>query len=204
MKRILLVSISKKINILPKLISVKPADAKLIFIPTAADPYEDKWFIEDDRKKLYELGFRIIEVDIKKQTQETLGELLRDANILYIAGGNTFYLLEKVRESGLDKIICDLVDKGLLYVGSSAGAIIAGPNIEPISLLDDPAKARNLKSLNGLGLVDFVVLPHYGKEKYRDKYKNIMRNYLDKKYKLVPITDEQFIIIEGDNYQVKE
>ncbi len=200
MKRLFLTSI--KIDLLASLISSDPCRLKVVFIPTAADPYEDKWFVEADRKKLNELGFKFIELDLKDKTKENLELILQDANILYVAGGNSFYLLQKMRESGLDKILPDLVDNGLLYSGSSAGAVVTGPTIEPVSLLDDPLKAPELKSFDGLNLVNFLVLPHYGNKKYSEKHQNIIKNYSNKGFDLVPITDEQSIIAEGDNYKI--
>ncbi len=202
MKKLFLTSI--KIDLLPKLISGEPAKTNLVFIPTAADPYSDKWFVEADRKKLSDLGFKLNELDLKGKTPENIKVALNGVGIIYVAGGNTFYLLQKVRESGFDKVVKDLVEKGVLYVGSSAGAVIAGPTIEPIKFLDDPAKAPGLKSFEGLGLIDFVVMPHYGKEKYKEKYEKTMREFTDKGFKLIPITDEQSIIVEGDNYRILE
>ncbi len=181
-----------------------PNKTNIAFIPTAADPYDDKWFIEADRKKLKELGFSVIEVDLKNKTKEELFNILKDMDVVYVAGGNSFYLLEKVKESGFDDVIKRLLDKGVVYAGSSAGAVIACQTIEPIKLLDDPSKAPNLKSYQGLGLVDFIVLPHYGKEKYQEKFSKIISDYGEKNFKFVPITDEQSIVVENNNYKIIE
>ena len=83
------------------------------------------------------------------------------------------------------------------------GLFFAGPSIEPVALLDDPNYAPNLKTYESLGLVDFVVLPHYGKEKYLEIQK-IMEDFKDKKFKLITLTDEQAIIVEGDDYKIVE
>ena len=109
-----------------------------------------------------------------------------------------------MRESGFDKIIEDLIENGTLYSGSSAGAVVAGPTIEPIKILDDPLKAPELKSFKGLNLVDFVVLPHYGKEKYKNKHKKIRQEFTEEGLELITITDEQSIIVEDDNYRILE
>ena len=54
-----------------------------------------------------------------------------------------------------------------LYIGSSAGSVLAGPDIDITRELDDPNEASNLKTTEGLKLVDFIILPHYGKGAYR-------------------------------------
>ncbi len=198
MKRLYLTSV--RIDKLVELLPSRPEELKLAYIPTAADPYEDKWFIEADRKNLKELAFEFTEVDLKGQTEETLFETLSRFDIIFVSGGNTFYLLEKVRESGFDKIIGKLLDKGAIYVGASAGATLAGPDISPVADLDDPSKAK-LENTKGLVLVNFVILPYYGKEKYMSRYQGIIDEYKDK-FKLKTLTDDQAVWVENNSIMV--
>ncbi len=184
-------------EILPK----KPKECKVIFIPTAADPYEDKSFVEKDRKKLVELGYNIEDFDIKNKDENKLLKKFNDIDAIFVAGGNSFYLLEKMQESGFDKIIKDLIGEGMVYVGSSAGAVVVGPSIEPIKSLDDPSKALNLKSFTGLNLVDFVPLPHFDNEKYGPICKKAMEEYKDK-FKILPIKDQQAAIVEDNSVRM--
>jgi len=198
MKKLFLASIVS--NTIEKLIEILPGSSDKLavaFIPTAADPYEDKWFVDEDRDKLKEKGFNVKDVDIKGKTEQELLEELKDVDIIFVAGGNTFYLLEKSRESGFDKIVKELIQKGVIYVGSSAGATLAGPDIEPIKTLDDPSKAPSLKSFNGLNLVDFIILPHF-EEKNRKEYGEIIRENSEKGYKLIILTDNQAVVVEDE------
>jgi len=204
MKKLFLASIVS--NTIEKLIEILPGSSDKLavaFIPTAADPYEDKWFIDEDRDKLKEKGFNVKDVDIKGKTEQELLEELKDVDIIFVAGGNTFYLLEKSRESGFDKIVKELIQKGVIYVGSSAGATLAGPDIEPIKTLDDPSKAPSLKSFNGLNLVDFIILPHF-EEKNRKEYGEIIRENSEKGYKLIILTDNQAVVVEDEEFKIVE
>lgn len=201
MKKLFLASIVS--NIIEELLEILPKPANeltVAFIPTAADPYKDKWFVEDDRNKLKEKSFNLKDVDIKGKAKQELEDDLKDIDIIFVAGGNTFYLLEKARESGFDEIVKELVQKGVIYVGSSAGATFVCPTIEPVKTLDDPSKAPSLKSFEGLNLVDFVVLPHLGREN-KEKYEKIMREY-EGRYKIIPLTDNQAVVVEGSEYQI--
>lgn len=200
MKKIFLTSIAK--NVLDKFVGLldkKPKDYHVAFIANGADVYakKDRFYINESRNKLLELGFNIYEIDIRNKNKEQLEEELEDIDIIFIAGGNTFYLLEKVLESGLDKVIKKLVDKGVIYFGESAGAVLAGPNIKLVDTLDDPGKAPNLKTFRGLGLVDFIALPHFENPKYGLKLENIHKKY-NKKFKIIPLTDFEAIWVEGN------
>ncbi len=48
---------------------------------------------------------------------------------VYVTGGSTGYLLKRVKETGFDKILKKMVYAGKVYVGVSAGSLIAAPNI---------------------------------------------------------------------------
>jgi dipeptidase E len=197
MKRLFLTSIG--LGAFPSFVGNKPNSITVGFIPTAADPYEDKWFMEEARQILTKQGFKLINIDIKDKAQ--LNQL-NDVDVIFVSGGNTFYLLEKAIESGALGIIKELVNKEKIYAGGSAGATFAGPTIEPVSLLDDPQEAPNLKTYNSLGLTDFVVIPHSGKEKYAEKHQETMKKYMNNKYKLIPLTDSQAVVVNGDSFKV--
>lgn len=200
MKKLYLTSlgIDAMSNILPK----PPTQMKVAFIPTAADPYTDKWFMEADIKKLNDMRFQLTLVDLKDKDEDQLRKSLQPMDMVYVCGGNSFYLLEKIYESGFDKVIKEFIEKGVIYAGASAGAVVAGPTIEPLASLDDPNKAPRLKTMKGLGFVDFVILPHFGKEKYLAKYNHIIELYSNRNFELKTLTDHQAIIVEGDQFRI--
>ena len=64
----------------------------LAFIPTAADLHETRWWIKEDKIKLAEKGFDLTEIDLK---QKISLKNFKDFDGIYVAGGNSFYLLQK-------------------------------------------------------------------------------------------------------------
>lgn len=106
------------------------AGKKAIFIPIAGDPYDNKDFVEADRIALEKYGLDIVEMDIKNKNVEEIRKAIIGADIVLVAGGDTFYLMEKLKESGADKVIKDFIEKNGIYIGSSAGSIICCPTIE--------------------------------------------------------------------------
>lgn len=136
---------------------------KIAFIPTAAYGEEgDKSWLEEDRKNIAAIGADVFDVDLDKLSGDDLRRELEKADVIWVNGGNTFYLLDRVRKSGFDKRIKSLL-KTRVYAGVSAGSIVAGPSIEicQTKIINDQNKI-GLKDLAGLNLVDFVVLPHVG------------------------------------------
>lgn len=88
-----------------------------------------------------------------------LDRTLAGLDAVYVASGSTFALLEALQATGGGRVLSDHVRAGLPYIGASAGSIVAGPDVTPASLMDDPADGPALTSFHGLALVDQVVIP---------------------------------------------
>ena len=82
---------------------------------------------------------------------------VRAAHAVYVGGGNTFRLLDRVQRLGVLDAIRERVRAGMPYVGISAGTNLAGPTIRTTNDMPIvwPASAA------ALGLVPFQVNPHY-------------------------------------------
>lgn len=170
---------------------------KAAFIPTAGDPYENKDFVKADKKALQEHGVSAIEIDLKNKNKHELQKVLSKVDIILVAGGDTFYLMEKIKESGADQAIKDFVRKGGIYIGSSAGAIVCCPTIEGAEEFDNPNLAPNLKSFDGMSLFNNVIIPHTHKQKYFERVKRATKKLENKGYKVHPLTDDDVLFFDG-------
>ena len=173
---------------------------KAIFIPTAGDPYNNKDFVEADRIALEKYGLDIVEMDIKNINEEKIREIIDGADIVLIAGGDTFYLMAKLKESGADKVIKDFIGKNGIYIGSSAGSIICCPTIEGAEEFDNPNLAKGLNNFDGMGVFYDVIIPHAQKEKYFERIRRATERLESKGYKVHPLTDDDVLFFDGDSY----
>jgi dipeptidase E len=85
------------------------------------------------------------------------GKILERAEAIFVGGGNTYALLRRLRESGLLDAIRARVRAGVPYLGASAGANVAGPNI----LTTNDWNVVGLTTFDALAIVPFNVNPHY-------------------------------------------
>lgn len=177
------------INILPK-----PASKlKLAQIKTASKVEPDTAYIEKDRQNFENMGFMVEDVDIEGKTETELREHLKQFDIVVVQGGNTFYLLKAVQDSGFDKVIKSLISKGTIYIGISAGTVICCPTIETSGWKSGDKNIVGLKNLAGLDLVPFNIFVHYN-----PKYDEIIRDNASKsKIKTRILTDDQAFLIKG-------
>lgn len=137
----------------------KPAEeAKVAFVPTAAfvEAGEKSWFVAQFTN-LAKFGF--VQVDIVEPSlpHTQWRERLADADIIFVSGGNTYFLLDQSRQNGFaDWLQNDL--GGRVYVGSSAGSILVTPTIATAANGDQ--NIVGIEDVSGVGLVNFEFLPH--------------------------------------------
>jgi dipeptidase E len=79
------------------------------------------------------------------------------ADAFFVGGGNTFRLLRALERTSLLGIIRSAVAGGAVYMGASAGSVVAGPTIRTTN--DMPIVEP--RSLSSLGLLGFQLNCHY-------------------------------------------
>lgn len=203
MRRIFLTSnLSKIIDKLIEKLPQKPQDYSLAYIPTAAFGEGDPSWTTEDRDLLKNVGFKVTEINISDYNQSTLKNELSKYDIIFVEGGNTFYLLQESHKSGFSTLLPDLLDQGKIYIGASAGSVLLGPDIEPVKLFDNPATAPELTSYMGLGLINFVPFVHFGEGKYYDAYLKTLANFYTGGARAILLGDNHFISIEGEKIEL--
>lgn len=85
--------------------------------------------------------------------------LLYNYDTIYINGGNPFYLLYHIKNSGSDQLLREL-QYSKFIAGQSAGAAVLGRSLEHAQILHPEWNDLNLADLSGIGIVDEVILPH--------------------------------------------
>ena len=156
--------------------------------------------------KNYGLDYDFLALKRYKNQASTLKAKLDSADFIYISGGNIFYLYYYVLESGLDKIIKDQIEKGLVYAASSAGSVIAGPTLKYLNLVDDLKISPEPDKIKweGLKLIDFVILPHWGEEKYQSQFNIVKKNLENDGFKVKTLTNKQALSISNGNVELIE
>jgi len=206
MKKLFLASsINQTAKDIAKQIGKDPKSLKTAFITTAAEPEgpNDTEWLKNDRKGLVDTGFDLFDYTITNKTSKQIKEDLEDCKVIHVNGGNTFYLLLQARKSGFDKFIRKFVEGGGIYIGSSAGSIIASPNIHIARNIETKIYEKELKTFEGFNLVDFITLPHWASEFFKDLYLNhrINISYVTGN-KIVLLTDTQYVFVENDMYKI--
>jgi dipeptidase E len=144
-----------------ELVGKKPEETSLCFIPTASNvEMGDKdWFI-NDLININKQNFKSVHItDISAVSEDVWRPQMEKADILFFEGGNTYHLMRWINKSGLAKILPELLEDKV-YVGLSAGSMVTGPDLALRLSQIIYGEDMEEKNMNGLGLVDFYILPH--------------------------------------------
>lgn len=158
----------------------------------------------EERAGIDALGYDVQELKAREMSRSDFDSALHGVDALYVAAGSTFALLDALRANGAREVIMDRVRDGMPYIGASAGSIVAGPTIEPLSLMDDPGDAPELSNYDGMKLLSSVVIPHadgllppYPKELIQ---RTLERYGAD--HDLIPLRDDETLLVDAGGPRV--
>lgn len=104
--------------------------------------------------------------------------------------------MKRLRESGTISHIRKIVESGCIYIGVSAGSIVAGPEITIASLGDE--NDVKLEDFSGIGLTDTIITPHYEQkeeEQIKEMEKRISKD-------IVRIADNEALLITNSKTEL--
>lgn len=139
----------------------------LLFIPTASGDSEG-YFATVEKYFGRKLGCKtdVLYLTKAKLSNDKVKSKILSADIIYVGGGNTFKMMKIWKRFGVDKILQEAYEKGIVLSGLSAGAICWFKYGNSDSLKMKDKKAPSIK-VSGLGFISALFCPHYDFEKYR-------------------------------------
>lgn len=175
-----------------------PTQCSVAIVPNAKDyklPDERAQSLDELIYDLAKHGFKTEIIDLRDFSDpDTLKAALEPHDILWLAGGNTFMLRSEMQRSGLDQIIRPLIKEGKVYCGESAGAIVAGRSLEGSEDADDPELADE-KIIEGLGLIDKIIVPHADSPDFVEYVGNMKKKHQDDP-DVIYLNDNQALVIK--------
>lgn len=138
---------------------------KILFIGTASSHSYDYYLVI--REVFEKIGGIVTNLDLLTENidMEKIEEHIFNTDIIYIGGGNTRFMLEKWRELGVDKLLIEAYNKGIVCSGLSAGSYCWFK--------------CNYDLIEGLGLINAVNCVHYEQKdnETKQKFLKVIKDY---------------------------
>ena len=153
------------------------AGKRVAFIPTASIHEGYTGYVGSARTVFKKLGAELTEIEISTANASDITQVFDAADIIYFTGGNSFFLIDQLRKTGTDTLLKQQLEKGKLFIGESAGAIVCAPELSYIEKMDPIPEDYSQSDYAGLGLINFYVLPHYLTAPFKKVTADIMQSF---------------------------
>ena len=136
--------------------------ANALFIPTASHDYMPYY---NTFHKVY-TGIFNIKTDValtvfKEVDLEKMKGKFEKADVIYVGGGDTVFMIEEWKKSGLLPLLKEAYERGVILAGLSAGAICWFTDIYTDSQMVN-GEGEKYSMFKGLGWIQGKISPHYG------------------------------------------
>jgi peptidase E len=171
-----------------EMLGMPAKQAKVLFVPTAAISDESRpaagaCFADLLSAGILPNNIRIYDVDGTLSLEQAM-----EHDVIYFTGGDTGHLLRCMKETGFDEIVKKMVYANKVFVGVSAGSLIATPNIGELYGLHG-------KDFSGLCLIH-VYLSFHCPEGTAPR--------MDLPLPHIPLTGNQALEVRWDGYSLIE
>ena len=155
--------------------------ANALFIGTAS--HDSMPYFNSFRKtytSVFDIKAEVALIVYGEMDMERIAKKIDDADCIYIGGGDTVYMLEKWKETGLDKLIIDAYNQGKIICGLSAGAICWFNDMyTDYEIMRGQSSEYVMKK--GLNILDGTMCPHFN-EREVDFFKAMKDKKIDWAY----------------------
>ena len=163
---------------------------RVAIIPTASEGKGNNKYSILAKDIYVEMGAeKVFFVDIETEINFDF----KNTDVIHLCGGNSFKLLHFARLRNLDSIIKDLISRGGICIGVSAGSLILGPSIKIASEVRPDINEINETNFKGLNLTNTIIFPHYEEEVEDD----ILNFETENRVQVTRLRNDQAIVIQG-------
>ncbi len=155
--------------------------ANALFIGTAS--HDSMPYFNSFRKtytSVFDIKAEVALMVYGEMNVERIADKIKNADCIYIGGGDTLFMLKKWNELGVDKLILEAYEQGKIICGLSAGAICWFKTMYTDSLMMS-GESNEYAIRKGLGVIDGALCPHFN-EREQDFILAMKANGIAKAY----------------------
>lgn len=197
----MIIAISNETCVMPDIAHKIGKNKSVVYIDTASNGQAGDMTWRENQVRAVEKEFWVVDrYSIEWKKLSDFHQDLYQYDVILMWWWNTAYLLPHIKNTGFDEYLRGIQDFKII-IGSSAGAKVLGKNIGHVKPLDDFSIVPST-DYTGLWLLNFDIWAHFGKEKYREKYNEVLDVAYDTSQSWVYISDNSYIISTDTGIQI--
>lgn len=155
------------------------------------------WVLDDLNRIKDNFRGRMELVNLLALDIETVEARLQLADVIFVVGGHTDYLMSVFKKTGFDKLLPELL-KTKVYVGSSAGSMVLCNRVSTEAYARVYGEENDFGITEYMSLVDVALKPHLGNLLFSQNNKDVLLD-VSKSYKGVVcgMADDSAIVVDG-------
>lgn len=124
------------------------------------------------------------------------GMILKDNfDFIYVTEGNTFEILDFIQKNRLDLFIRNsCITLHTNYIGASAGAMIAGKDVEFANDFDE--NTIGLSDLKSLNLFDGTIIPHFTSAQRNEYLRSTDQKLIDRYRRIYSVANGKVLVLK--------
>lgn len=135
---------------------------RVLFVPTASSDSVTYWErFQDHFGKFLKCKTDVLWLVSQRPSKPEIERKILSADIVYVGGGNTLFMMRVWRRLGVDRILRAAYEDGIVLAGISAGAICWFDSGHSDSMSFYNPQRWNYINVKGLGLIQGIHCPHY-------------------------------------------
>lgn len=164
-----------------------------VIVTTASNPLHGDNDLPRLKAELERLHLTVNWFDFDKDDPN---ELLQ-YDVVEMSGGDPFYLRESISKAKAEDILKSIAHEKML-IGISAGAIVQQKDMSLLAHFSAETGRRPFRTLQGIGIVDHVIMPHYKQfcERYYDFEDRIRQYESDTHRTVIRLNDGEGLLLQ--------
>jgi dipeptidase E len=156
------------------------------------------WVLDDLNRIKANFKGRMELVNLLALDAETVRERLQLADVIFVVGGHTDYLMSVFKKTGFDKLLPELLETKV-YVGSSAGSMVLCNRVSTEAYAKVYGEENDYGVTEYMKLVNFALKPHLGNALFPQNNRVVLLD-VAKNYKgiVYGLADDSAIVVEDN------
>lgn len=177
---------------------------RVLFVPTASYDSPERWQVFQD---VY--GARLgCDTDVlllldRTPSRDELDQAILSADLVYVAGGNTLKMMRRWRFLGVDTVLAEAHQRGVVLAGQSAGMLCWFAWGHSDSFFYYSPNDWDYVRVRGMGLIDAIGCPHFNSDTAgaprADSFRRMVAKHPDP---AIAVDNHCAVEFTGDGYRV--